>query len=153
MASRRDQHPASPPERIDAPRTETEALATTRPSVGVDQASASNTSIAFISTDHPHIATRSTHPSPSLSDAVDTAIATDYAGLFFLLNVAIALGMYGDDRDQSAIDPWQFLALVAEALIPDIEEDPVWTLLTHLSELVEPPDDLAELLETITASV
>jgi hypothetical protein len=76
------------------------------------------------------------------SPAPSVAVATRLAGLFYLLNVAIYLGIYGDfttpRRPGIALDPWDFVALVGRRLLADAHrEDPVWRVLAELA-----PDDL-----------
>jgi hypothetical protein len=73
---------------------------------------------------------------------VDFEIAIDsgFAGVFFLLNVGIALGLYSDFTSpvQCGIDLniWDFLALTGSALARsagDFESDPIWPLLATLA--------------------
>jgi hypothetical protein len=76
---------------------------------------------------------------------VDTALA----GLFFLLNVALGAGLYGDFTRPATpgipLSPWLLLALLGEQLLyPDAkrawpgDEDPTWALLARLAEPAEP---------------
>jgi hypothetical protein len=65
-------------------------------------------------------------PAPTLD-----AIHTPYAGLFFLLNAAIALGYYdpygrGEDID---LDVWEFLAMCGNEWIPKFEDDALFAFL------------------------
>ncbi len=75
------------------------------------------------------------------------AIETQYAGVFYLLNVALALELYGDFTRPAApgldLSIWDFVALVGQRLLPGeaIHRDPVWALLGALAgrEPGEPP--------------
>jgi hypothetical protein len=65
-------------------------------------------------------------------------VATQYGGVFYLLNLAQALGLYGDFTTPAspgiALSPWDFLALVGRAIIgPELEADPLWELLRRLA--------------------
>ena len=63
-------------------------------------------------------------------------VSTQYAGIFFLLNVAIALELYDPYSDEGLdLDVWTFLALTARALLEEVdEEDNVWALLADLAQ-------------------
>ena len=74
------------------------------------------------------------------------AIETQFGGIFYLLNVTLALGLYGDftmpRAPGIALSPWDWLALVGLAWFGcDIERDPVWALLADLAGRAadEPP--------------
>ena len=63
---------------------------------------------------------------------------SDLAGTFFLINVALALGLYSDFTAPRGanleLDLWEFLYLLASALIPaEMLEDPVGPLLLTLA--------------------
>jgi hypothetical protein len=88
----------------------------------------------------------------------DIAIDSDFAGVFFLLNVAIDLGLYSDFTSPVqrgiSLDVWDFLALTGAALaaIAGLEDDPIGPLLATLANRKEgeppgtgfvPPDDLS----------
>ncbi|HKV11210.1 MAG TPA: hypothetical protein VJ725_23920 [Thermoanaerobaculia bacterium] len=70
----------------------------------------------------------------------DVAIASDFAGVFFLLNAGIALGLYSDFTSpvQTGIDLeiWDFLALTGGALA-DFGDDPIGPLLALLANRQE----------------
>ena len=72
-------------------------------------------------------------------------IETELGGLFYLLNLALFLGLYGDftrPREPGiALDPWDLVALLGEALVGDRPDDPVWAALARLAgrEAGEPP--------------
>lgn len=73
--------------------------------------------------------------SQSAPTELPETIATNYAGLFFLLNVATALGLYdpyGRETDLE-LDVWDFLALTGRALVPELVEDDLWPLLAALA--------------------
>jgi hypothetical protein len=66
-----------------------------------------------------------------------TRVRTDLGGLFFLLNLALEHGLYGDftrpaDRGLP-ISPWSLLSLVGPRLLArSIPDDPVWGVLAQL---------------------
>jgi hypothetical protein len=66
------------------------------------------------------------------------AFASEYAGAFFLINVAIDLALYSDGLtvgDDLNISVWRFVELVARDLLGDHDvEDPLWRLLTGLRQ-------------------
>jgi len=80
-------------------------------------------------------------PRPARLPAIDGAVEvyTAFGGIFYLINLGIYLGYYGDfsTPDQPGIDLplWDFLALVARELIGErLLEDPVWEFLESLGE-------------------
>jgi hypothetical protein len=66
-------------------------------------------------------------------------IDTELGGIFYLLDLALYLGLYGDftepERQGLELDPWDFLALLATALgaADGAADDPVWPLLARLA--------------------
>jgi hypothetical protein len=71
---------------------------------------------------------------------------THYGGVFYLVNVALALGLYGDfTQPRSASLPlpiWDFLALIGRKFLgPELELDPLWQALAQLAarSAAEPP--------------
>jgi hypothetical protein len=65
-------------------------------------------------------------------------IETRFGGIFYLLNVALALGLYGDFtqplKPGIALSPWNWLALLGRAWFGRaFERDPVWRLLAELA--------------------
>jgi len=63
---------------------------------------------------------------------------TELGGLFYLLNFALALELYGDftrPLDRSLrLDPWDFVALLGRELLRGAHaDDPVWALLARLA--------------------
>jgi hypothetical protein len=65
-------------------------------------------------------------------------IETELGGLFYLLNLALALGLYGDFstplRPGIALDPWDLVTLLGRRLLDDpARDDPVWPLLAGLA--------------------
>jgi hypothetical protein len=73
-------------------------------------------------------------------------IQTEWGGVFYLVNVAIALGVYGDfttpARPGLALPVWDYLALIAGRMVGDaFAADPLTTLLAKLSgrNAEEPP--------------
>ncbi|HEX8408757.1 MAG TPA: hypothetical protein VF883_07830 [Thermoanaerobaculia bacterium] len=72
---------------------------------------------------------------PSHTPTLLTAThATGHAGVFFLLNVAIALGYYRDPRERRLdLHPWDFVALAGRALFPKLDDEPLFELLDELA--------------------
>ncbi len=71
---------------------------------------------------------------PILEAAIDTA----WGGVFYLINVGLFLGLYGDFTSPRqpgiSLPIWDFVALIGRELVGEqIEVDPVWTLLAGLS--------------------
>jgi hypothetical protein len=68
---------------------------------------------------------------------LDASTVTRLGGIFYLVNVALELGLYGDfsrPRDRAtALDPWRLVALVGERLLRGRPRDPVWELLEQLA--------------------
>jgi hypothetical protein len=65
-------------------------------------------------------------------------IATRFGGLFYLLNAALALGLYGDFTTPLsagiALSPWDWLAMVGRAWFGhELADDPVWSVLADLA--------------------
>ncbi|HEX7808351.1 MAG TPA: hypothetical protein VF608_06500, partial [Thermoanaerobaculia bacterium] len=98
--------------------------------------------------------TTQTTPTPAIEPTTTTTpiptltlepIHTQYAGLFFLLNAAIALGYYdpygrGDDID---LDVFEFLAMCGNEWIAKFEEDALYAFLHHDDELAHDEELLA----------
>jgi hypothetical protein len=75
----------------------------------------------------------------------EASIDTAFGGVFYLMNLALYLKLYGDFstplQPGIALSPWDFLALVSEQLVGKrIHADPVWPLLAELTGRQE--DDL-----------
>jgi hypothetical protein len=71
-------------------------------------------------------------------------IETEFGGIFYLLNAAIAMGLYGDftapRAKNLALSPWDWLALIGRAWCPEtFIADPVWKALADLA--VRGPDE------------
>jgi len=69
---------------------------------------------------------------------VPSEIRTEFGGIFYLLNAALALGLYGDftmPRARGlALSPWDWLALIGKAWFGKaFVRDPVWPLLAALA--------------------
>jgi hypothetical protein len=64
-------------------------------------------------------------------------VHTELGGLFYLLNVAIALGYYGDftaPRYRNLeVSIWDFVDIVGRALVRRDLDDPVWSLIAGLA--------------------
>lgn len=66
------------------------------------------------------------------------SVQTDFGGLFYLLNAALALGLYADfsapHTPGLALSPWDWLAWFGRAWFgPDLENDDLWPLLAALA--------------------
>jgi hypothetical protein len=74
----------------------------------------------------------------------ELVVESDFAGAFYLVNVAIALGYYGDFTQPLArgldLSIWQFLARAARRLVPpdQFDADPLPPLLARLDREDEP---------------
>lgn len=81
----------------------------------------------------PRLPESAPEPVPLFGPAVETRLG----GLFFLVNVGIDLGLYGDftqpDRPGIALDLWDFLTLAGKRLTSGADDDPVWRLLAELA--------------------
>lgn len=67
-----------------------------------------------------------------------TCVETRWGGLFYLLNLALALGLYGDFtqplRPGIDLSPWDWLALVGRTWLGRaLLQDPLWDLLAQLA--------------------
>ena len=87
----------------------------------------------------------------------DLVIQSEYAGLFFLINVFIAMELYSDFTSPVQrgidVDLWALLRLVARALTDEgIEVDAVWPFLEALADEESPPID-AEWLADLVAKI
>ncbi|MCA1816452.1 MAG: hypothetical protein LC746_08630 [Acidobacteria bacterium] len=82
---------------------------------------------------------------------LDAQIETEFGGLFFLVNLALYLELYGDFTSPAAprlpLDVWDFVALLGRELAgARVERDAVWSLLARLAgraEDAEPGGDFA----------
>jgi hypothetical protein len=80
----------------------------------------------------------SVEPEPLAVFPQSRSIETGFGGVFYLLNVAQALGLYGDFTQPRApgivLSPWDWLALIGrEWFGRDFERDAVWRLLEELA--------------------
>ena len=80
-------------------------------------------------------ATDDPEPGAALREAT---IETELGGIFYLLNLGLALGLYGDFTTPAepgiALPIWDFLALLGRDLLNDAPaDDPVWPLLAALA--------------------
>lgn len=83
-------------------------------------------------------------PAQHVDPLAELEIETGLGGLFYLLNLAIQLGLYGDftTPEDPGIDlpVWDFLALLGGSLAGDTwRDDPLWALLARLRGGDEPP--------------
>jgi hypothetical protein len=77
---------------------------------------------------------REANAKPLSEGEIDTA----FGGLFYLLNAALALGLYGDFSAPRApglaLSPWDWLALIGRRWFGrEFERDPLWRLLATLA--------------------
>jgi hypothetical protein len=72
-----------------------------------------------------------------LTRVYGAALNTKLGGLFYLVNLALALGFYPDftrPRDEGlSLSIWDFVALTGRRLLDGPAEDPVWELLRRLA--------------------
>ena len=94
------------------------------------------------------------------TETTEEWVETEFGGLFYLINLGIFLGLYGDfttpDEPGLQLNIWDFVALVGRELVgEEIESDAVWSLLARLAQReegdqpgsgFEPPDDPGEAL-------
>jgi hypothetical protein len=73
-------------------------------------------------------------------------VVTEFGGLFYLINLGLFLGLYGDFSNPAepgiALDLWDFVAMVGLRLAGEsVRDDPVWPLLARLAgrDEREPP--------------
>lgn len=71
---------------------------------------------------------------PLFGDSIDT----EYGGVFYLINLGIFLGLYGDfttpRKPGISLAIWDFVALVAKQIVgEDIKKDSTWSLLSRLA--------------------
>jgi hypothetical protein len=88
---------------------------------------------------------RTPMPVPKIDAA--PRVATRFGGIFYLLNAALALELYGDFTAPQAknleLSPWDWLALVGRAWFgAELVGDPVWKVLAELAGRA--PDDEPE---------
>ena len=74
------------------------------------------------------------------------SVVTEFGGLFYLINLGLFLGLYGDSSTPAepgiALDLWDFVAMVSLRLAGEsVRDDPVWPLLARLAgrDEREPP--------------
>jgi hypothetical protein len=91
-----------------------------------------------------------------------TWIETDFGGLFYLVNLGLFIGLYGDfttpRQPGIALPLWDFVALLGRELVgATLEGDPAWPLLAELAgrpsdqppgKDFDPPDSLKPFPET-----
>ncbi|MDQ1639056.1 MAG: hypothetical protein QOF62_2395 [Pyrinomonadaceae bacterium] len=70
--------------------------------------------------------------------AGEAQIETEFGGLFYLINLALYLGLYGDFTTPAEpgieLNIWDFVALLGRELVgKPLEDDPVWKLLAQLA--------------------
>jgi hypothetical protein len=75
---------------------------------------------------------------PARQQVSDVAIDTGLGGLFYLLNVGLGLGLYGDftapNEPGIGLDIWDLVTLIGTELLgPPLPPDPVWDLLAALT--------------------
>ena len=89
----------------------------------------------------PRATTAPQQPSPApepVDDMPALVVETDLGGVFYLLNLALFLDLYGDFtrplEPGLALSPWDLLALLAPKLLADPSRNvPIWPLLARLA--------------------
>jgi hypothetical protein len=92
----------------------------------------------YPSATHPIPAEPSIESEPFTFFPETCSVETAFGGIFYLLNVALALGLYGDFTQPRApgieLSPWDWLALIGrEWFGHDFECDAIWALLEELA--------------------
>jgi hypothetical protein len=90
------------------------------------------------SAETPLSAASTTYANNEMESLFLQGINTQFGGIFYLLNVALALELYGDFTQPRAagiaLSPWDWLALIGRAWFGStFEQDPVWRLLAELA--------------------
>jgi hypothetical protein len=77
---------------------------------------------------------RPRHERARRSRAFGPAVETELGGIFYLLNFALYLRLYGDE-DNLPLSPWELIELLGRRLLDDArsDTDPVWPLLAALA--------------------
>lgn len=74
---------------------------------------------------------------PEATWVVPTGFPTGLGGAFYLVNVLLALDLYGDFTQPVRAEPevplWDVVAAAAAALLPDPPADPLWAFLARLA--------------------
>src|SRR5262245_18146108 len=77
----------------------------------------------------------SSHPSTGVEE--EPPIETDLGGFFYLINLGLFLGLYGDFTTPGTpgigLSLWDFVAVVGRHLIGERRRDPIWDLLARLA--------------------
>ena len=85
----------------------------------------------------PHVAATEVAVGDEPWEAPAIGIETELGGVFYLLNLFLYLGLYGDFTQPLerglALDPWRCVALIGRRLVPDARGDPVWRVLDRLA--------------------
>jgi hypothetical protein len=81
---------------------------------------------------------RRVEPAGSSPPLLEASITTGLGGLFYLINLGLYLGLYGDFTTPRqagiSLPVWDFMALVGRRLLGDeADSDPLWQLLAQLS--------------------
>lgn len=73
---------------------------------------------------------------PVVKAPIGDFVSTSFGGVFFLLNLALSMGFYGDFSqprfDNLMLSPWNFLSLLGRRLT-GFPEDPLWPCLAALA--------------------
>jgi len=87
---------------------------------------------------------------PDLNLAAEQGIATAVGGVWYLVNVLVALGWPGRT---ATLTPWHQLPALAQTLLPKVPLDPVWGLLAEIAGDPIPQPDLVQWQQTTLAQV
>ncbi|HEY3836422.1 MAG TPA: hypothetical protein VGL72_07620 [Bryobacteraceae bacterium] len=131
---------SSGPVSLEAPSTT--AITSTTPDAGPTLAPALQNDVGAnltleIQTDQFHAGSQPVEATSVLA-ASGAPLETAFGGIFFLLNVALYLELYGDFSNPLhpglAINIWNFLAILGDEFVgEDLRSDPLWTLLASLA--------------------
>jgi hypothetical protein len=125
--------PAAPPAIAPMP-----GLPATDPAAPVPEPPLAMTALVDSRPAEPGVHAAAARATPLRRAATDPRIPTRYGGLFYLLNAALAMGLYGDFTQPLArtlaLSPWDWLALVGRDWFgDDLVDDPLWALLAEIA--------------------
>lgn len=90
------------------------------------------------------------YPAGDLQREAEQGIATAIGGLWYLVNVLVALAWTGGT---TTITPWHQLPALAQALLPTAPPDPVWGLLADIAGEPAPVEELSQWQQATLAQV
>ncbi len=130
-----------PPPRVDEapPKPSHRAITTPRPD---DRSSAATAPPLRAPTESKVAPITRAPPAPGEAALVDTGdlaleVQTELGGIFYVLNLALALELYGDFtaplEPGIGLNPWELVDLLGTCLLGNRPNDPIWALLDSLA--------------------